>query len=155
TQTDSERIGKYPVPIAAERADMQSETANAQPFLSVPAWLLLGWLGGVGVMAGITLLALYSLRQTLRRALPLADPALLALALEAAAAMGLGKSPRILVTPTGAGAMTLGAWRPTVLLSQQTLEHCSPPELRLVLAHEFAHLQRGDSWLGLLPHLAQ
>ena len=49
--------------------------------------------------------------------------------------------------------MLLGIGRPTVLLPDVLIESCHPAELRLILAHEVAHLKRRDltwSWLPLL-----
>jgi bla regulator protein blaR1 len=46
-----------------------------------------------------------------------------------------------------------GLWRPLVLLpTGQTL---TPEELSMALAHELAHLRRGDLWLGWIPAIAQ
>ncbi|HLK56925.1 MAG TPA: M56 family metallopeptidase, partial [Chthonomonadaceae bacterium] len=128
---------------------------SAPPRLSGAGWLMGGWLIGVGALAGFSMLSLRRLRRLVRQAVPLSDPALLSLAQETAVAMGLRAAPRILMTQADIGVLTLGGWRPAVLLSQQTLVSCTPSELQLVLAHEFAHIRRGDAWLGFLPHLTQ
>ncbi len=46
-----------------------------------------------------------------------------------------------------------GLWRPVVLLpAEHTLD---AHECAMALAHELAHLRRGDLWLGWIPALAQ
>jgi beta-lactamase regulating signal transducer with metallopeptidase domain len=130
-------------------------TAGTRPVLSNVAWLMAGWLIVTGTLLGLSIVSLRRLLKLVRQAKPLSDPALLLIAQEAATAMALRRMPRILVTPADAGILTLGVWRPVVLLSQQSLTCCSSSELRLVLGHEFAHIRRRDAWTGLLPHLMQ
>jgi beta-lactamase regulating signal transducer with metallopeptidase domain len=123
--------------------------------LSAAAWLMGGWLVATGMLVALSARSFRRLLRLLHQSEPLSDPALLSIAREAVTAMAVRGMPRILVTQADAGVLTLSAWKPIVLLSQQTLTCCTPSELRLVLAHEFAHIRRGDAWLGLLPQLTQ
>lgn len=54
------------------------------------------------------------------------------------------------ITPT-----VVGFTKPLILLPTATLTGLSPQELELILAHELAHLRRGDLWLQLVQRLAE
>ncbi len=59
--------------------------------------------------------------------------------------------PRLLFSADIAEPMACGVWHPTILLPEDIEARLNPDELRALLAHEFAHLQRGDVmwlWLG-------
>lgn len=66
------------------------------------------------------------------------------------------KRPPILQTIPGSGSpMLMGIFKPTILIPEQLLKHCSSQELKLVLGHEVAHLARRDlwwNWLGAIVH---
>jgi RND family efflux transporter MFP subunit len=51
--------------------------------------------------------------------------------------------------------LLLGPLRPLVVLPADATARHSPAELRLMLAHELAHLRRGDLWWNWLPAAAQ
>jgi Zn-dependent protease with chaperone function len=68
-------------------------------------------------------------------------------------AAGLRRPPRILVYPRGGSVCALGFRRPTIVLSGELLRVLTDDELRAVLAHEIAHVRRGDyrlNWLGVV-----
>jgi beta-lactamase regulating signal transducer with metallopeptidase domain len=77
------------------------------------------------------------------------------LAMKIAREVGLALTPEVRLTQTSIGTMTIGAWRPAVLVSQETLARCSEEEVRVLLTHEFLHVRRRDGWLGLIPQLTQ
>lgn len=57
--------------------------------------------------------------------------------------------PRLRTIPGGGSPMLLGVWHPTIVFPADTLERLSLAEQSLVLAHELAHLRRGDLvWSG-------
>jgi Zn-dependent protease with chaperone function len=66
---------------------------------------------------------------------------------------GLGSNVRVLDL-TEPVALTVGASRPVVLLSQGLIEQATPETLAVVLAHEQAHVDRRDGWLALLDRFA-
>jgi Zn-dependent protease with chaperone function len=62
--------------------------------------------------------------------------------------------PRLVVSSRIRVPFSYGLLRPTMVLPESMLE--APPQvLRWVLAHERAHLERGDGWAGLLLALGQ
>jgi len=68
--------------------------------------------------------------------------------------MGIHRAPQLLTGNVG-GALICGFVSPCVVLPENTLEECNPQELRLILAHELAHMKRRDVLWGWLPMLAQ
>jgi beta-lactamase regulating signal transducer with metallopeptidase domain len=67
--------------------------------------------------------------------------------------LGLRRTPRLAFSPAVGSPQVLGAWRPLVLFPADA--RLSDEETAMALAHELAHLRRGDLWLGWVPALAQ
>lgn len=72
---------------------------------------------------------------------------------ELARRIGLRRSPRLRVSSAVASPLVTGFWRPVIVWpAAPTL---TSEETSLALAHELAHVQRGDLWLGCVPVVAQ
>ena len=98
------------------------------------AWLWLLWLAGVGLTLGRDARQWWRLRRRLGR-------------------LPAGPSPRIVTTDAVAGPLVTGLWRPVILLPPSLT--LSDTERAMAVAHELAHLRRGDLWWGLLPSATQ
>lgn len=113
----------------------------------VAAWLLL-------LLAQLPMLIrecfhAHRLRHTAQAA---ADAALQVRCVRQARALGLRRAPAVLASPEIASPQVSGGWRLVVLWpAHATL---SADEAELALAHELAHLKRGDLLLGWIPALA-
>ncbi len=115
--------------------------------------LALLWLAGLLAQLPRTLRQWAQTRTLLRESMPLTDPAMQALCAREATLLGLRRCPRLRVSPAITSPQVIGLRQPTVLLpADQAL---TPAESHLALAHELAHLQRGDLWLGWIPVIAQ
>ncbi len=99
--------------------------------------------------------SLFLLRLSIARSRPLEDPALLRMAQEVADAFGIVRMPRLCVSETVTDPLLFGLFRKVILLSDSNVANLSPAEFRLVIAHECAHLRRGDLWLSLIPAIIQ
>ncbi len=123
------------------------------PCLSWPLGLLLLWLAGVAFSLLTALAQGIRLARTVRDAspAPLAgmDPDALA------AASGLRRTPRVLQHSAVSAPCVTGWLQPTILLPPGLGQTLTPEELRLTLAHEMAHVRRGDLRLALVPALAR
>lgn len=157
------------LPVQAEALPVAARDGQAMP-LTTPTvertasplrWELFGlgallvWLGGLAWQARGLLQGLVQLRHLRREATPLEDAALTRAAEDIARALGLARLPRLRVSKSATSPLALGLLRPEVLLPRKALETLSSQELRMALAHELAHLRRGDLWLGWVPALAQ
>lgn len=91
-------------------------------------------------------------RRLRRAAQPAMDADLQACCARQARAMGLQRTPAVLVSPDIASPQVCGGWRPVVLWPASA--SLNVEEASLALAHELAHLQRRDLLLGWIPALA-
>lgn len=65
----------------------------------------------------------------------------------------LGANVRLLERPEPV-ALTVGWWRPVILLSQGLIDQVKPGTLQIILAHERAHVARHDTRQALLDRFA-
>ncbi len=128
----------------------QGETARKapskrQPF-SVRRALILTWLVGCAVLIIRLLIASESLRRRLGACRPVADPAVLDMLETMRQEVGGGYTAQLLVTPETVSPYVAGAWRPRIVVPESLLTDGAHDRLRQVLAHELAHVRRGDLW---------
>jgi bla regulator protein blaR1 len=115
--------------------------------------LLALWL--TGLLVQLLLIARQWLwaRTVLRESVPVHDETLQALCARQAEALGLRRYPQLRMSPAIASPQVAGLWRPIVLLPASQL--LTPEESAMALAHELAHLRRGDLWLVWVPAIAE
>ncbi|EIL99748.1 M56 family metallopeptidase [Rhodanobacter denitrificans] len=128
----------------------------ASPATPAPSWrtgIALWWLAAVLLQALIALRQGRQARRVLRESQALRDASLQALCTRQARQLGLRRCPRLRVSNAIVSPQVTGLWRPTVLLP--TGHALSADEAAMAIAHELAHLRRGDLWLAWVPALAQ
>jgi len=133
-----------------------STTSVATTSVSSPHWqrlLLALWLAGLLVQLLLVARQWWWARTVLRGSAPLHDETLQALCAQQAHALGLRRCPQLRISPAIASPQVAGLWRPIVLLPTSQL--LTPEESAMALAHELAHLRRGDLWLVWVPAIAQ
>ncbi len=115
-------------------------------FSTLTVVCILGW-----VLATIHLAwTVFVLRRRLSLCRPVTDPGVLRLLKIACRQMRLERCPGLLVSPSQLSPFVVGAWNPRIVLPEVLLTDVSSARLRHVLAHELAHLVRGDlysNWL--------
>jgi beta-lactamase regulating signal transducer with metallopeptidase domain len=67
--------------------------------------------------------------------------------------VGKQKPPGLRISDRLASAAALGALRPRILLPAASADESLAPAVQAALAHEWAHIQRGDLWLLALERL--
>jgi len=122
---------------------------------SVQAWLLAAWLLGALASLGRVLSAWRRAQALFRACTTVADEALRADVADLCRRFGLPRVPPLRVAEDLASPLLLGLGRPTILLPAFVLTGSPRAELRLMLAHELAHLARRDLLWNALPLLAQ
>jgi bla regulator protein BlaR1 len=142
-------------PTSSAMTTTQMTTGTSMPARPFPwrSFVVTLWL--VGLFAQLLLVARQwqKAHRVLRESTPLHDEALQAQCSQQARMLGLQHCPQLRVSDAIASPQVSGLWRPTVLLPANqilTLEESS-----MALAHELAHLRRGDLWLGWAPAIAQ
>ena len=108
------------------------------------------WLAGC-LLLGLKLLATaLILHRRLSACRPVTDAALLELLETSRCRIGLKRTPALLVTPECLSPSIVGTWNPRIVLPESVATESSTARLRHVLAHELAHLVRGDLWTNRL-----
>ncbi|MBP1473030.1 hypothetical protein J7I44_01885 [Frateuria sp. MAH-13] len=125
--------------------------AQRAPFPWV-ALLLAAWLGGVALQVALVLRQHWRVARARIGAEP-APPAWQGACQALAGRLGLRRVPQLALSPGIGSPQVLGAWRPLVLFPAYA--RLSDEETAMAIAHELAHLRRGDLWLGWVPALAQ
>ncbi|WP_435021658.1 M56 family metallopeptidase [Tundrisphaera sp. TA3] len=155
--TDPSRSG----PTLGGWSALRSAWARAGRGVAAPAaqWRPWGravaWVAGPLIGFGLIRLALgmVSLAVCLRRARPVDDPGLATLLGELRYSMGCRRPVRLREVDDVGSPATAGWRRPTILLPPDWRDW-DASERRAVLAHELAHIIRGDYAAGLLARLA-
>jgi beta-lactamase regulating signal transducer with metallopeptidase domain len=68
---------------------------------------------------------------------------------------GSRRQPQLLVSSHVSGPMSLGFFRPTIVIPRTLLETLSHSELEQIVLHELAHLHRRDDWSNLAQKLIE
>ena len=113
------------------------------------------WLTGLGWNLCYALRQLVWLRRVVHQADSLEETEYAEEVQTLAGEMGLRRVPRLLVSESVKSPLIAGYFHPVLVVPVEVVEEFSPEEWRMVLAHELAHLRRGDLWLTGVPMLAQ
>jgi bla regulator protein blaR1 len=140
-------------PTTAADIVLPSVAAPATPALSWRTGVVLSWLAVVLLQALIALRQWRQAHRMLRESQALHDASLQGLCARQARQLGLRRCPRLRVSDAIISPQVTGLWRPTVLLPAG--HALSADEAAMAIAHELAHLRRGDLWLAWVPAIAQ
>ncbi len=136
-------------------AGTPSARSFAERVVGLAGWLLLPWLAGVAWCTAPLARELAEARKLRRAAQPVADLEVSRTAAGLAARLGFRRPPPLLVADSLTSPLLLGVVRPAVVLPAALLTDSTDAEIRLMLAHEFAHLRRRDLLWSWLPAAAQ
>lgn len=150
----------------ATGADKSAVTAQALPDnhasnafdLIASSWswretLLALWLLVMAVQLYVVIRQWHESRKLLREATPMRDESLRLLCTQQASVLGLRHCPPLLLSDAITSPQVTGMWRPVVLFPGT--HALNDDESAMALAHELAHIRRGDLWLGWVPAIAQ
>ncbi|WP_163994376.1 M56 family metallopeptidase [Pyxidicoccus caerfyrddinensis] len=133
-----------------------SNSMQSVPWSRVLAWVLLAaWVAGVVWQLRSHVRGWASMRRLRRSARPLVHPVLESEVRELSATAKLWRTPRLLVSESVVSPLATGLLDPVVVLPAKAVRRLPVEALRMALAHELAHLRRGDLWLGWVPALAE
>jgi beta-lactamase regulating signal transducer with metallopeptidase domain/5-hydroxyisourate hydrolase-like protein (transthyretin family) len=139
-----------PADLSAADSRWTRPVAAGPAGVSLPAVAAGCWLAGC-LASGIHLLvALLVLRRRLSASRPVSDPVLLRSLERAATQVGISRSPPLFVTPEEISPCLVGTWRPRLVVPESLVTEHSAARLQHVLAHELAHVRRGDLWTNWL-----
>ena len=139
---------------AAVEAPPLLAPASLQTLQALLPALVQGWACGVGLMSLRLGLGLAWVARLRRRALP--APAFWQARLDALARrLGLHRPVPLRLLDGLGSPLTVGCWRPVVLLPAALLSRLPMPLLEALLAHELAHVRRWDYLVNLLQGLVE
>jgi len=69
--------------------------------------------------------------------------------------MGIGRRIDLFVCERISGPLAMGVFRSAILLPVSALTHLSPDQLEVVLAHELAHIRRGDYLWNMIQTIVE
>ncbi|GGA27079.1 M56 family metallopeptidase [Dyella nitratireducens] len=137
--------------VAAQATAIPSPTSHWNGSWSEAVLLL--WLSIILLQVIFAIRHWLEAQALLREARPATSTTLQSLCMQQARALGMRRIPVLRVSDAIVSPQVTGLWRPVVLMpAEQTL---SQDELAMAIAHELAHIHRGDLWLGWIPALAQ
>jgi TonB family protein len=150
------RLGSLPVvgalPSAADLSRANGTARAAVPAaasgLELRAWLIAAWAGGAFVSLAVLAVGLARLRWLRRRSREVAAGPWAEETERMRSALRIRRPVRLVMSRHPALLVTWGVWRPTVLLPDGA-RAWPRDRMRVVLAHELAHVRRAD-WLAQL-----
>jgi len=131
----------------------EEEQQRSVIFPSLPGVLFFLWTAVTMILLLRFVFSLLAARRLLRRMLPVESEAVRKLADETARRMWVYRRIKLLQNEVGTVPFTLGLRTPRIVLPRTAVENWSESQLRAILSHEIAHIQRGDVWGQLLTRL--
>jgi len=147
-------------PSAVEYAEASGSTRrrSTEPSrrMALAPVVALVWFAGClffGLRYGIAWLRL---RHRLRLCQPVSESATLQLLERAKQKLGVRfLRPQLLVSPEPVSPYVVGTLKPRIVVPESVLETMAPHDIEFILAHELAHVRRGDVWMQWLMIVTQ
>lgn len=137
---------------AAGSSTINSASHSGADWLQSIMWAALAaWAAGLCWSVWRVIAEAHQTAAARRRCTPLEDPEMDAECARLAVRIGLDRTPELCLTAEAASPFLIGFGRPAIVLPQSFRDEYSPEQQRAVLAHELAHLKRGDlawAWLA-------
>jgi beta-lactamase regulating signal transducer with metallopeptidase domain len=119
------------------------------------AWIALAWLAGAALMLARTSVKVAGAEKLRRSCRPLEDATIQTLLAETRRALGLARQVRIGLTNKLTSPAVVGVFVPMLILPLSLVTSLTPEQIRFVLLHELAHIQRGDYLANLFQFFAE
>ena len=146
------RPAPAPLPEPSSGSEASAPTEHAAPAAAPPLWQM-AWILGGSLLTVRLLAGLFSSYRTGRRAPAMLDDRWLELLEETKDKIGIRHDVQLALAASSAMPITLGVFRPTILLPESS-ESYSEPRRSAVLLHELAHVRRRDCLTQLVSQVA-
>ncbi len=118
--------------------------------------LLTTWVFEISLLGVILVKAWQKRRQLISKAMFVSDPVINQFCRDLCRQIRVTRIPQIMMTYSGISSpLLIGAINPKIILPFKVLVKNGADELRLILAHELAHLKRKDLFWNWLPELSR
>ncbi len=113
------------------------------------------WISVSACLVGFSIYRITCFQFYLRRQALVPEPELLKLGDSIAKEIGLRRTPLIVAISSNISPFVWwSGGRPCIFLSRRSTDELSPAEMRMILAHEMAHISRLDHWVRWVEWLA-
>ncbi len=134
-------------PFARDATRVRTSWSRVQP------WIVSGWLVGVAAFSIRLLLGWFGVWRLRRRVEPV--PEWLAERVRSLSQALRVTRPLIHLSQRVTEAVAVGFLKPMILLPVAWVTELQPDMIEAVIAHELAHIRRGDLWVNLLQRLVE
>lgn len=135
----------------SSRAALPSEVLWSQRLEAALPWCVLGWLMGTAVLTLRLCFGWVAVQRWHRRGVPVTDSSWQGRLVLLARRLRLTGTVRLLTSDSVDSPMTIGWWKPVVLVPLAILSQVPAEQVEMILAHELAHIRRRD----YLVHVVQ
>ncbi|GAK51851.1 hypothetical protein U14_03097 [Candidatus Moduliflexus flocculans] len=149
---DGERFSGETSGVMGTLAYWRKSSSSEQTIPYAGAALLL-WGCGAALCAAAYLRQWLKYRRYIRQASPVIQVELLRLTEEFRSRFGLRRSIRLVTSDRSLTPFTFGVWRPAIYLPESLIRLQAQESISAVIAHEIAHIKRGDALWIILQHL--
>lgn len=151
-------VRSYPISTSSQTSEEASPKELGRtnvPRPNAASVLLMLWLLGLGWHFVLVMQAWKRAQQLKIASQPVRDAKLLLYCSELSWKFGLRHVPYLMANEEISSPLLFGIVHPIILFPSSLLNSCPPEQLRLVLAHELAHLKRKDLLWNWLPVIGQ
>ena len=154
-QESASRVPLTYEPLTVPDMNRAKSNPDLAPVSTIKLCLLVTWLSGIAWIFLRSLTRIHRFHILMQQACRRGEPALQALTRETAERFDLSKAPQIYTAPAQISPLVwwLGG-RVKIIIPEALLETIASHELRLIIAHEMAHIKRRDHWVRWIEWLA-
>ncbi len=146
--------GTSPEPTAEISTEFTVAASPATASLSWHGFTFLGWLAVLILMVLLLIRRMLFVRGLLAQSKNPND-SMLDIFEQCRKQMGVHRSVFLKLSPVAASPSVCGLFRPTILIPKNLPGKLKAEDLRSILLHELAHINRGDVWVSLIQTILQ
>jgi beta-lactamase regulating signal transducer with metallopeptidase domain len=146
--------GTSPEPAADTSAEFTLAASPASASLSWHGFAFLGWLAVMIAMVLLLIQRMFFVRGLLKQSKN-PDDSMVDIFEQCRKQMGVHRSVFLKLSPVVASPSVCGLFRPTILIPKNLPGKLKAEDLRSILLHELAHINRGDVWISFVQTILQ
>ncbi len=152
-----ESLQAAPETVTARTEFVTSQTLRRWKFKleSLFPWIVLAWFLGIVTLSARLMVDMMALRRLRSSFVQRAPEAITNTVQRLHKTLKLSQNIEVKLSQIADVPMVLGYLKPLILVPTSVLSGLTPQQLELILAHELAHIKRGDLFVNLFQHLVE
>ncbi|MCP4614677.1 MAG: hypothetical protein GY845_38850 [Planctomycetes bacterium] len=146
--------GTAPEPAAGTSAEFTLAASPALTSLSWHGFAFLAWLAVMIAMVLLLIQRMFLVRGLLKQSIN-PDDSMIDIFERCRKQMGVNRPVFLKLSPVAASPSVCGLFRPTILIPKNLPDKLKAEDLRSILLHELAHINRGDVWVSFVQTILQ